>query len=95
MLAPMWVGVLGPTVVRPTTDAGPTTLQAAKHRALLAALALQAGRPVSADALVEAIWGADAPPSATARTIWSATSVCGKTGARSVGDTGGTVWIAR
>jgi DNA-binding SARP family transcriptional activator len=70
----MWLGVLGATVVRatppepgddPAGDAA-ITLGAAKHRALLATLALQPGRPVSADALVEAIWGADAPPSAQA-----------------------------
>ena len=68
MLARMWVGVLGPTVVRPKADdaEAPSTLNAAKHRALLAALALQPGRPVSADALVAAIWGDDAPPSAHA-----------------------------
>jgi len=68
MLARMWVGVLGPTVVRPKADDAetPSALNAAKHRALLAALALQHGRPVSADALVEAIWGAGAPPSAQA-----------------------------
>jgi DNA-binding SARP family transcriptional activator len=68
MLARMWVGVLGPTVVRPKADdaEAPSALNAAKHRALLAALALQPGRPVSADALVEAIWGDDAPPSAQA-----------------------------
>jgi DNA-binding SARP family transcriptional activator len=64
----MWLGVLGPTVVRPSADAegAPTELKAAKHRALLAALALQPGRPMSADALVEAIWGVDPPPSAQA-----------------------------
>jgi DNA-binding SARP family transcriptional activator len=68
MLARMWVGVLGPTVVRAASDhvGAPTALKAAKHRALLAALALRPGRPVSADELVEAIWGADAPPSAQA-----------------------------
>jgi len=68
MLPRMWLGVLGPTVVRPSGDAegAPTELKAAKHRALLAALALQPGRPMSADALVEAIWGVDAPPSAQA-----------------------------
>ena len=68
MLPRMWVGVLGPTVVRRSADdtGAPTELKAAKHRALLAALALQPGRPMSADALVEAIWGEDAPPSAQA-----------------------------
>jgi DNA-binding SARP family transcriptional activator len=69
----MWVGVLGPTLVRAAAPApgadpgvGTITLNAAKHRALLAALALQPGRPMSADALVEAIWGPDAPQSAHA-----------------------------
>jgi DNA-binding SARP family transcriptional activator len=67
MLPGMWLGVLGPTVVRPAGGQGaPEALKAAKHRALLAALALHPGRPVTADALVEAIWGADAPPSAQA-----------------------------
>jgi DNA-binding SARP family transcriptional activator len=68
MLARMWLGVLGPTVVRPSAAGAdaPVELKAAKHRALLAALALQPGRAMSADALVEAIWGADAPPSAQA-----------------------------
>ncbi|MBO9522009.1 MAG: AAA family ATPase [Nocardioidaceae bacterium] len=61
----MWVGVLGPTVVRSTADGHDrATLKAAKHRALLATLALQPGRPVSADALVEALWADEAPPSA-------------------------------
>ncbi len=41
-------------------------LKAAKHRALLAALALHRGRPVSADVLVEALWGPEAPESAHA-----------------------------
>ncbi|MEQ6899826.1 BTAD domain-containing putative transcriptional regulator, partial [Nocardioides sp. YIM 152588] len=58
----MWVGVLGRTVV---ADAGRAIeIQTGKHRALLAALALAAGRPVGRDALIEALWGADAPPSA-------------------------------
>lgn len=61
----MWLGVLGPTVVRAAAGE-PVALRAAKHRALLAALALQPGRPMSADALVDAIWGADPPPSAQA-----------------------------
>ncbi|HET7684506.1 MAG TPA: BTAD domain-containing putative transcriptional regulator [Marmoricola sp.] len=64
----MWVGVLGPTVVRDSgTDPDRTvTLKAAKHRALLAALALSPGVPVPADRLVEALWGDAAPPSALA-----------------------------
>lgn len=71
MLARMWLGVLGPTVFcTPTGENGThgpmTTLQAPKHRALLAALALQPGRAVPAEVLVEALWGNDAPPSAQA-----------------------------
>lgn len=62
MLAAMWVGVLGPTEVSHSGRA--VTVQAAKHRALLAALALSGGRPTPADDLVAAIWGPDAPPSA-------------------------------
>lgn len=63
----MWVGALGPAVVRDPSDPERTIpLKAAKHRALLAALALHRGRPVSADVLVEALWGPDAPESAHA-----------------------------
>ena len=64
--AAMWVGVLGPTLVQPLLGVAPVALSAAKHRALLAALALRPGSPVSADALVDALWGPDAPPSAYA-----------------------------
>lgn len=62
MLAAMWVGVLGPTEVSHSGRA--VTVQAAKHRALLAALALAGGRPTPAEDLVAAIWGPDAPRSA-------------------------------
>src|SRR5690349_5827939 len=63
----MWVGALGPAVVRDPSDPERTIpLKAAKHRALLAALALHRGRPASADVLVEALWGPDAPESAHA-----------------------------
>ena len=65
MLRRMWVGVLGATAVRdPGSDGATVPLPAAKHRGLIAALALHAGRPASADLLVESIWGPDAPPSA-------------------------------
>src|SRR5690349_12760148 len=67
MLPLMWVGVLGPAVARDPSDPGRAVpLKAAKHRALLAALALHHGRPVGADVLVEALWGPDAPDSAHA-----------------------------
>jgi DNA-binding SARP family transcriptional activator len=63
----MRVGVLGPTVVAEGSGPGRTVVvQAAKHRALLAALALHAGRPVPAEVLVAMIWGPDAPASAPA-----------------------------
>jgi DNA-binding SARP family transcriptional activator len=65
----MWVGVLGTTlVVRDTTDEAtePVEMSAAKHRALVAALALHAPRPASPEALVEAVWGPEAPASAGA-----------------------------
>ena len=39
-----------------------------KRRALVAALALSGGRPVSVDALVDLLW-ADAPPDAVANTL--------------------------
>lgn len=60
----MWVGVLGPTVV--TAAGRPVAVAAAKHRALLAALALSGERPASSDALVAALWGDEAPRSAPA-----------------------------
>jgi predicted ATPase len=54
------VGILGPLVVQ--DDAGrPIDLSGARLRALLARLALDAGRPVSAAALIDAVWS-DAPP---------------------------------
>jgi DNA-binding SARP family transcriptional activator len=66
MLTPVWVGVLGPTVVAADRDGEPIDVRATKQRALLAALALDAPRPVSPDAVIEAIWGPDAPPTAAA-----------------------------
>ncbi|WP_168929277.1 BTAD domain-containing putative transcriptional regulator [Nocardioides sp. GY 10113] len=60
----MWVGVLGPTLV---TEAGRAIeIPVAKHRALLAALALAGERGSTSDTLVEALWGLDAPPTAGA-----------------------------
>ncbi|WP_028654665.1 BTAD domain-containing putative transcriptional regulator [Nocardioides sp. J54] len=60
----MWVGVLGPTVVE--VAGRPVAVAAAKHRALLAALALADGRPAPAASLVAALWGEDPPASAAA-----------------------------
>lgn len=52
-------GVLGPLVVR-STD-GWVTVPAARHRTVLAALLVDAGRTVSVDALVEELWGDEVP----------------------------------
>ncbi|GID30666.1 BTAD domain-containing putative transcriptional regulator [Paractinoplanes brasiliensis] len=60
----MQVAVLGPA--RATRAGEPVVLGAPKHRALLAALALHAGRPVTADALIDLLWGDDPPPAAAA-----------------------------
>jgi DNA-binding SARP family transcriptional activator len=51
--------LLGPLLVRRGDGAVP--VPAAKHRALLAALLLRAGRPVGPDELAEVLWG-PAPP---------------------------------
>jgi DNA-binding SARP family transcriptional activator/tetratricopeptide (TPR) repeat protein len=58
----MWVGLLGPLAVRGAD--GPLEIAAPKQRAVLAALALQAGQVVSFDALAEAVWDVEPPPSA-------------------------------
>lgn len=56
------VGVLGP--VRVVVDGRPVEVGGPKPRAVVVALALAGGRTVGADALVRAVWGEDAPPSA-------------------------------
>jgi DNA-binding SARP family transcriptional activator len=53
------VSVLGSTEVR--RDHAPVDLGTRKQRALVAALALHRGRPVSADALIDMVWGDSAP----------------------------------
>lgn len=57
------VRLLGPVDVRRNDTITP--IGAPKRGAMLAALALAANRPVSLDALVETLWGDNAPPSAT------------------------------
>ena len=57
----MEIGVLGPAVV--TVDGVERDLGAAKHRALLAVLALHARESVSTTTIVEALWGEHPPPS--------------------------------
>ncbi|MEE1751914.1 AfsR/SARP family transcriptional regulator [Streptomyces sp. SP18CS02] len=58
----MRVGVLGPLMIR-AADGKPVTVTGAKARSLLARLLVAPGRPVSADRLVDALWGVpDAEP---------------------------------
>ncbi len=61
---PLWIGLLGPLDVRQ----GPTRLSVGgpKARAVLAMLALEPGRVVSASKLIDGIWGEDAPAGAQA-----------------------------
>jgi DNA-binding SARP family transcriptional activator len=59
----MKVNLLGPVSVE-GTDGGLVLVGAAKERSLLAALALRPGAVIAVDALVDAIWGETAPPSA-------------------------------
>ena len=47
-----------------TVDDRPITLGGAKQRAVLAMLGLEANRTVTADRLIEGLWGDDPPPSA-------------------------------
>src|SRR5687767_4605107 len=58
----MDVHLLG--AVEASVDGRPVPLGATKQRALLAMLALEEGRTVPADRLVEGLWGEDLPPSA-------------------------------
>jgi len=57
----MRVGLLGELEVT-GDDGSQVEVAGAKQRALLAVLALHAGRPVSAEHLVDALWGEDPPP---------------------------------
>jgi DNA-binding SARP family transcriptional activator/tetratricopeptide (TPR) repeat protein len=61
---PLRFGVLGAVEVRAGTE--PVAIAGAKTQAVLVVLLLARGRQVSADDLVEALWGEDPPP--TART---------------------------
>ena len=58
----MEVRLLGPLEVR--LGDGPVDLGPRKQRAVLAMLALDAGRTVSVDRLAEGLWGDRLPPSA-------------------------------
>ncbi|HEX8929083.1 MAG TPA: BTAD domain-containing putative transcriptional regulator, partial [Actinomycetota bacterium] len=59
----MRVAMLGPLVVR-SGDGRPVEVGGARLRALLVRLALDPGRPVSVDALVDGLWGASPPAGA-------------------------------
>ncbi|ROP37682.1 DNA-binding SARP family transcriptional activator [Saccharothrix texasensis] len=61
-----WFGLLGPLEVR--IQGRPVPVRAGKHRALLAALSLRAGRVVSIGELVSFLWGGD-PPARTRGTL--------------------------
>ena len=56
--------MLGPVEV--ALDGSPVDLGTPKQRALVAALALSRGWPVSVDAIVDLLWGEAAPPGVTA-----------------------------
>ncbi|MFE5689275.1 BTAD domain-containing putative transcriptional regulator [Streptomyces sp. NPDC056512] len=56
----MRFGVLGPLTVR-DGDGNPVAVPEVKVRALLAALLVHEGRPVSADRLIDGLWGDDLP----------------------------------
>ena len=62
--AGMEIAVLGPVEVR--RDGVPVDLGTPKQRALLTALALSHGQPVSVDAIIDLLWDDSAPPAATA-----------------------------
>jgi DNA-binding SARP family transcriptional activator/tetratricopeptide (TPR) repeat protein len=66
--AAVHVGVLGPLSVE--VGGRPVVVAGRLPRRLLAALVAEAGRTVSTDALVDAVWGATPPPSAV-RTLQS------------------------
>ena len=66
MEPPMEFGILGPLEVRDSS--GLVRVPGVKERALLADLLVHAGRVVSADRLVEDLWG-DAPPGHPANTL--------------------------
>jgi DNA-binding SARP family transcriptional activator len=60
--SPMQIRVLGP--FEASVDDRPLAVGGAKQRSVLAMLGLEAGRTVSADRLIEGLWGDDPPASA-------------------------------
>ncbi|MGQ0626195.1 MAG: BTAD domain-containing putative transcriptional regulator [Sporichthyaceae bacterium] len=82
-VAPPQVCLLGPVELRANGEQVPLT--AARQRAVLALLALQAGRVVSVDALIEGLWGSAVPAGATT-TLKSLTSRLRRTLRQGFGD---------
>jgi len=66
MSRPPRFNLLGPLTV--TTDGAPVALGGRKQRALLAALLLEPNRVVSADRLIDAVWG-ETPPDTARNTV--------------------------
>lgn len=58
----LWLGLLGPLYV--VRDGMPTEVSAAKQRAVLAALLVNANRVVPTDELIEMVWDGTPPPTA-------------------------------
>jgi DNA-binding SARP family transcriptional activator len=58
----MWFAILGPLLVH--DGQAPVGVPEGRQRVLLAALLLQAGSPVGADALAEVVWDGSPPPGA-------------------------------
>ncbi|NUR90893.1 MAG: AfsR/SARP family transcriptional regulator, partial [Nonomuraea sp.] len=59
----MHIALLGPVEARDDAE-GPISMSGARLRMLLARLALEAGRPVSADSLIDGLWGEEPPADA-------------------------------
>jgi len=67
------IAILGPLEVRDGDAGGSIDVAGSRLRSLLIRLALDAGRPVSAPALVDAVWG-DQPPAEEANALQSLVS---------------------
>src|SRR5260370_42297892 len=83
------LGVLGPLQVR--QDGAPVAIPGAKPRAILTMLGLHNGSVVSADTLIELLWGAD-PPRTAAKALQTHISSLRRTLGDGVVLTEGTGW---
>ncbi|MGI5183184.1 BTAD domain-containing putative transcriptional regulator [Dactylosporangium sp. CA-152071] len=84
----MRIAVLGPLEVHTQTGA-PVEIAGVRLRMLLARLALEAGRPVSAELLIDDLWGEDAPAGAAAALQGLVSRL-----RRALGDAGGVELVA-